>query len=64
MDHTGESIRLYRVLDGLYGCGFLAELKKHLEQDVSLSFGREKTRPFRAEMNHAPSYYEYSRCFC
>jgi 2-oxoglutarate dehydrogenase E2 component (dihydrolipoamide succinyltransferase) len=27
----------HRVLDGLYGCGFLAELKKHLEQDVSLT---------------------------
>ena len=26
----------HRVLDGLYGCGFLAELKKHLEEDVSL----------------------------
>ena len=27
----------HRVLDGLYGCGFLKELKKHLEED--LSFG-------------------------
>lgn len=26
----------HRVLDGLYGCGFLNELKKHLEEDVSL----------------------------
>jgi 2-oxoglutarate dehydrogenase E2 component (dihydrolipoamide succinyltransferase) len=26
----------HRVLDGIYGCGFLAELKKHLEQDISL----------------------------
>ncbi len=26
----------HRVLDGIYGCGFLAELKKHLEQEVSL----------------------------
>jgi len=25
----------HRVLDGLYGCGFLSELKKHFEQDVS-----------------------------
>ena len=25
----------HRVLDGLYGCGFLKELKKHLEEDVS-----------------------------
>jgi len=25
----------HRVLDGLYGCGFLNELKKHLETDVS-----------------------------
>lgn len=24
----------HRVLDGLYGCGFLSELKKHLEEDV------------------------------
>jgi 2-oxoglutarate dehydrogenase E2 component (dihydrolipoamide succinyltransferase) len=24
----------HRVLDGLYGCGFLSELKKHLEGDV------------------------------
>lgn len=26
----------HRVLDGLYGCGFLGELKKHLEEDTSL----------------------------
>jgi len=26
----------HRVLDGLYGCGFLAELKKHLEEDLSI----------------------------
>jgi 2-oxoglutarate dehydrogenase E2 component (dihydrolipoamide succinyltransferase) len=26
----------HRVLDGIYGCGFLGELKKHLEEDVSL----------------------------
>ncbi|HSX11003.1 MAG TPA: dihydrolipoamide acetyltransferase family protein [Chlamydiales bacterium] len=26
----------HRVLDGIYGCGFLNELKKHLEQDLSL----------------------------
>ncbi|HAB98622.1 MAG TPA: branched-chain alpha-keto acid dehydrogenase subunit E2 [Parachlamydiales bacterium] len=26
----------HRVLDGLYGCGFLNELKKHLEDDISL----------------------------
>jgi 2-oxoglutarate dehydrogenase E2 component (dihydrolipoamide succinyltransferase) len=26
----------HRVLDGIYGCGFLAELKKHLEEDVAL----------------------------
>lgn len=26
----------HRVLDGIYGCGFLNELKKHLEEDVSL----------------------------
>ena len=25
----------HRVLDGIYGCGFLSELKKHLETDVS-----------------------------
>jgi 2-oxoglutarate dehydrogenase E2 component (dihydrolipoamide succinyltransferase) len=25
----------HRVLDGMYGCGFLAELKKHLESDHS-----------------------------
>jgi 2-oxoglutarate dehydrogenase E2 component (dihydrolipoamide succinyltransferase) len=24
----------HRVLDGLYGCGFLSELKKHLQEDV------------------------------
>ena len=24
----------HRVLDGLYGCGFLNELKKHLESDL------------------------------
>jgi 2-oxoglutarate dehydrogenase E2 component (dihydrolipoamide succinyltransferase) len=24
----------HRVLDGIYGCGFLGELKKHLEEDV------------------------------
>ncbi|MDE3045403.1 MAG: 2-oxo acid dehydrogenase subunit E2 [Verrucomicrobiota bacterium] len=27
----------HRVLDGLYGCGFLKELKKHLEEDIALS---------------------------
>ena len=27
----------HRVLDGLYGCGFLSELKKHLEHDLSLT---------------------------
>ncbi len=27
----------HRVLDGMYGCGFLAALKKHLEEDTSLS---------------------------
>lgn len=27
----------HRVLDGIYGCGFLNELKKHLETDLSLS---------------------------
>jgi 2-oxoglutarate dehydrogenase E2 component (dihydrolipoamide succinyltransferase) len=26
----------HRVLDGIYGCGFINELKKHLEEDVSL----------------------------
>jgi 2-oxoglutarate dehydrogenase E2 component (dihydrolipoamide succinyltransferase) len=26
----------HRVLDGLYGCGFLSDLKKHLESDLSL----------------------------
>jgi 2-oxoglutarate dehydrogenase E2 component (dihydrolipoamide succinyltransferase) len=26
----------HRVLDGLYGCGFLSELKKHLENDLSI----------------------------
>lgn len=26
----------HRVLDGIYGCGFLNALKKHLEQDLSL----------------------------
>jgi 2-oxoglutarate dehydrogenase E2 component (dihydrolipoamide succinyltransferase) len=26
----------HRVLDGIYGCGFLGELKKHLEEDVAL----------------------------
>lgn len=26
----------HRVLDGLYGCGFLAELKKHLEEDLCI----------------------------
>ncbi len=26
----------HRVLDGIYGCGFLGELKKHLEADLSL----------------------------
>jgi 2-oxoglutarate dehydrogenase E2 component (dihydrolipoamide succinyltransferase) len=26
----------HRVLDGIYGCGFLAELKKQLEQDILL----------------------------
>lgn len=26
----------HRVLDGLYGCGFLTELKKHLESDLLL----------------------------
>ena len=25
----------HRVLDGLYGCGFLGELKKHLENDLA-----------------------------
>lgn len=27
----------HRVLDGIYGCGFLNALKKHLEEDVSLN---------------------------
>ncbi len=27
----------HRVLDGLYGCGFLSELKKHLEEDLSIN---------------------------
>jgi 2-oxoglutarate dehydrogenase E2 component (dihydrolipoamide succinyltransferase) len=26
----------HRVLDGIYGCGFLNALKKHLEGDLSL----------------------------
>lgn len=26
----------HRVLDGLYGCGFLGALKKHLEEDIAL----------------------------
>jgi len=26
----------HRVLDGIYGCGFLGALKKHLEEDISL----------------------------
>lgn len=26
----------HRVLDGIYGCGFLGELKKRLEEDISL----------------------------
>jgi len=26
----------HRVLDGMYGCGFLAALKKHLEQEIQL----------------------------
>jgi 2-oxoglutarate dehydrogenase E2 component (dihydrolipoamide succinyltransferase) len=26
----------HRVLDGLYGCGFLGELKKHLEEDINI----------------------------
>lgn len=26
----------HRVLDGLYGCGFLSALKKHLEEDLSV----------------------------
>jgi 2-oxoglutarate dehydrogenase E2 component (dihydrolipoamide succinyltransferase) len=26
----------HRVLDGIYGCGFLNELKKHLEQDAAI----------------------------
>lgn len=27
----------HRVLDGIYGCGFINELKKHLEEDISLN---------------------------
>ena len=27
----------HRVLDGIYGCGFINELKKHLEEDTSLN---------------------------
>jgi len=27
----------HRVLDGIYGCGFLNALKKHIEEDVSLN---------------------------
>lgn len=26
----------HRVLDGIYGCGFLNELKKHIEEDISI----------------------------
>jgi 2-oxoglutarate dehydrogenase E2 component (dihydrolipoamide succinyltransferase) len=26
----------HRVLDGMYGCGFLAALKKHLETDIKI----------------------------
>ncbi|MBF8263008.1 MAG: bfmBB [Parachlamydiales bacterium] len=26
----------HRVLDGIYGCGFLSDLKKHLESDLSI----------------------------
>lgn len=26
----------HRVIDGMYGCGFLAAVKQHLEQDISL----------------------------
>lgn len=26
----------HRVLDGMYGCGFLSELKKHLESDLGI----------------------------
>ncbi|MBS0626568.1 MAG: 2-oxo acid dehydrogenase subunit E2 [Verrucomicrobia bacterium] len=26
----------HRVLDGLYGCGFLNELKRHIEEDISI----------------------------
>ena len=26
----------HRVLDGMYGCGFLAALKKHLEEDAKV----------------------------
>ena len=40
----------HRVLDGMYGCGFLGAFKKHLEQDHpppvqnNLSFRRGKAR--------------------
>lgn len=27
----------HRVLDGMYGCGFLASVKKHLEQDLEIN---------------------------
>ena len=27
----------HRVIDGMYGCGFLAEVKKHLEGKVVIS---------------------------
>jgi pyruvate/2-oxoglutarate dehydrogenase complex dihydrolipoamide acyltransferase (E2) component len=26
----------HRVLDGIYGCGFLNALKKHLEEDIKI----------------------------
>ncbi len=26
----------HRVLDGIYGCGFLSDLKKHFEEDLTL----------------------------
>jgi 2-oxoglutarate dehydrogenase E2 component (dihydrolipoamide succinyltransferase) len=26
----------HRVLDGMYGCGFLGALKKHIEEDVKI----------------------------
>ena len=26
----------HRVLDGMYGCGFLSALKKHLEEDTKI----------------------------